>query len=237
MVVLRRGRTMTDRPRLRLVSLDSEAPEVDDDPPLTPFAAAAVEQSAMRALLRGLSMLASSAGNISDAGMRAEEVVAVAVRIPNATRARLWRIDDAGTLTPGAGCLRSGRRRSSVPEVPTRDFQALCRSLRAGRTLAIVDLADDPRTRPLIANKVLSTSSGALLAAPVVRAGALVGVLLVEQSRPSALSSGDDVLVASALAGLYAAALDPVASEPVAEAVAPEVGARRDSWPSPGGRA
>ena len=75
-------------------------------------------------------------------------------------------------------------------------------------------------------------------AAPVVRGGALVGVLLVEQSRPSSLSAGDDVLVASALAGLYAAALDaPESSEPVAEAVAPEVGARRDSWPSPGGRA
>ena len=72
-MVLRQGRAMSDRPRLRLVSPESEVPEEDDadNPPLSPFAAGAIEQSAMRGLLRGLSMLAASAGERADASRKA----------------------------------------------------------------------------------------------------------------------------------------------------------------------
>ncbi|MBK1662738.1 HWE histidine kinase domain-containing protein, partial [Paracraurococcus ruber] len=84
---------------------------------------------------------------------------------------------------------------------------AIAAELRAGRTVAVTDIAEDPRTRPPETQQAYAgIATRALLDVPLVKDGRILGMLFIHQDTPRAWSPAEVTLVEECCERLWAAA-------------------------------
>jgi class 3 adenylate cyclase len=140
----------------------------------------------------------------NDAGLR--DLTRIVARTLSARAAALWAVTSDGK----ALVLKDRRDRehdghTSEVELAVAELGAFMPTLAAGTTLAIADVANDPRTRELHQHFLQAMGSRAVVVAPILSSDHVLGVVWAEDAR----ADGADVFlqaIANMLAIRFAAA-------------------------------
>jgi PAS domain S-box-containing protein len=118
----------------------------------------------------------------SGLGAALEGICADAAQVLGVDRVGIWLLEDQGATLSGAAIYeRGGTRRDGLPTFPMSRLGGYLSMLRTERVFESRDVDNDPRLRDFSDATQPLSSSRAILAAAIFRAGELAGVVSVSQ--------------------------------------------------------